>query len=93
MSPDLMNAIVGVISAVLGALAVWAKMRNGGAQPAPIDPTKPSPTPPIPSTGRPILDALIRLWLEREAKRTRADHEAQAVEFLAALQGEAKKPS
>lgn len=71
MNPELFNAGIAVFSAVASAVAVWVKMRRGGGAAPNVLPTPTDPTKPIdfPSTGRPGLDLLIRLFLARQAKQ------------------------
>jgi hypothetical protein len=81
MNPELWSAVYSLGSALVGAGAVWLKMRRGGSPEVPVVPPV---RPPVPGTGRPVVDLLLKLWAEREAKR-QAEQEALDARELAAL--------
>jgi len=94
MSPELLNAIVAVVSALLSAGSVWAATRRNGTAPKPTSPIPlPLPTDPaspaqpvnFPTTGRPGIDLLIRLFLARQAKQAEAQQADDVRAFLAEL--------
>lgn len=84
MNPELLNALIAAGSALASAVAVWIKMRRGGKPSLPpIGPIVPGPVKPdFPSTGRPILDLIIRRYLQKEAEELQAKHEAEADAYL-----------